>query len=84
MEVHINAWGLNRSYCRALQALEIQSQFIDEGLIVDKDGLDPSDGMTDPYNGQYDNLLFFYTHIYQLIHKHYDRIDAKKERRPIQ
>lgn len=83
MEVHINAWGLNRSYCRALQSLEIQSQFIDEGLIVDENELESFDGHTKPYYGQYDNLLFFYTHIYQLIHKHYDRNDSKKARRPI-
>lgn len=84
MELHINAWGLNRSYCRALQSLEIESQFIGKDSIVDRHELDIADGPTEPYNGQYDNLLFFYSHIYQLIHKHYDRSDAKKARRPIQ
>lgn len=83
MEVHINAWGLNRSYCRAMQSLEIELKFIGEGLIVDRNELDLVDRQTEPYNGQYDNLLFFYSHIYQLINKYYDRIESKTARRPI-
>lgn len=83
MEVHINAWGLDRSYRQSLQALEIDSRFIDEGLIVESK-MDSGDGPTEPYNGQYDNLLFFYSHIHQLIHKYYDRIDSKTARRPLQ
>lgn len=83
LEVHINAWGLNRTYCRSLDSLEIQTNFINEHLIIDKKDAEHVDGCTDPYNGQYDNLFFFYTHIYQLIHEYYDRTDSKTARRPI-
>lgn len=83
LEVHINAWGLSRSYCRALQSLEIQLKFVDESLIVDTTESDVTDGCIEPYNGQYDDLMFFYSHIYQLINKYYDRNDSKTARRPI-
>lgn len=80
LELHINAWGLNRSYL-ALKPLEVDTDFIRKSQIK---SCDPAEsGPTDPYNGQYDNLLFFFTYMYHLIHRHYDKNTAIAFRRPI-
>lgn len=87
LEVHINAWGLDSSY-RGLDALDVQLDFVKERLnsetvnIVD-DTVDGDEEMLKPYNGQYDNLLFFFTHMYKLIHTYYDHNDLKAYKRPI-
>lgn len=89
MEVHINAWGLSQSY-RALESLEVQTDFIrDEMFIATKQEKDVESGYfgsqphCTPYNGQYDNLFFFFTHMYHLIHNYYDHNELKAYRRPI-
>lgn len=88
LEVHINAWGLDKSYM-ALGPLEVQTDFIRNELIVETPQPDHSEnGITSstictPYNGQYDNLFFFFSHMYQLIHTYYDHNTLKAYRRPI-
>lgn len=85
LEVHINAWGLDRSY-QALEPLEIQTAFIRNEFIVDGE---PAKNMADtnclavPYNGQYDNLFFFFSYMYHLIHEYYDHNILMAYRRPI-
>lgn len=96
LEVHINAWGLDRSYRMALESLEIKTDFIRDELFIDinqQNGIKHDDGdgdddggtskMYTPYNGQYDNLFFFFTHMYQLIHYQYDRNKLLAYKRPI-
>lgn len=95
LEVHINAWGLDRSYRTALDSLEIQTDFIRDELFIDVNqhnrlahGNDGDNDATSsklysPYNGQYDNLFFFFTHMYQLIHYHYDHNKLLAYKRPI-
>lgn len=86
--MHVNAWGLSPSY-KGLDALEVDLEFAKNRVTNDIDGrpIDCSDDnscyLTQPYNGQYDNLLFFFTHMYKLIHKYYDHNDLKAYRRPI-
>lgn len=88
MEVHINAWGLDRSY-QALETLEVQTNFIRDEMIVDlkEDDISEDDkklpAICTPYNGQYDNLLFFFTHMYRMIHTRYDHNELIAYRRPI-
>lgn len=87
LEVHINAWGLNRSY-QALESLEMQTNFIRDELIIDTNQQDcttnePSSIICTPYNGQYDNLLFFFTYMYRLIHYYYDHNRLLAYKRPI-
>lgn len=62
VEIHLHCWGLNPQYtgiynCFTEKCLE---QF--KLLYSDSD---------DSYNGQYDNLLYFFQHMYDLIHKYY-------------
>lgn len=88
LEVHINAWGLDRSY-RALEPLEVHTDFIRDEMIYDTNEHKSSNAsarsaICAPYNGQYDNLFFFFTHMYQLIHTVYDHNKLQAYRRPIQ
>lgn len=90
LEVHIHAWGLDRSY-RGLDPLEIEMNFIRDDMIVDgtvneQNSLENSNETSNllaPYNGQYDNLFFFFTHMYHLIHSYYDHNILLSYRRPI-
>lgn len=90
LEVHINAWGLDRSY-RGLEPLEIEMNFIREDMIVDGMANDQNNtehsnetsNLLAPYNGQYDNLFFFFSHMYHLIHSYYDHNVLLAYRRPI-
>lgn len=86
LEVHINAWGLDRSY-RGLDELEISEGYMTSveaaGKIRDVDPSVPADTRTAPYKGQYDNLLYFFAHMYDLIHIYYDHNELKSYKRPI-
>ncbi|XP_061394349.1 tRNA-uridine aminocarboxypropyltransferase 1 [Musca vetustissima] len=80
LEVHVNAWGLNKHY-RGLDNLEICESFYKTARLVEdtEDNVDP----LAPYNGQYDNLMYFFANMYDLIHKYYDHHELKSYRRPI-
>ncbi|KAH8404626.1 hypothetical protein KR215_005082 [Drosophila sulfurigaster] len=83
LEVHVNAWGLNGSY-RGLEQLEITEGF--HQLASPLTTLEVDDKCVEresPYNGHYDNLLFFFANMYDLIHKYYDHNDLISYRRPI-
>ncbi|KMZ06602.1 tRNA-uridine aminocarboxypropyltransferase 1 [Drosophila simulans] len=82
LEVHINAWGLNTAY-RGLDNLEITEGFHQLAAPLTKQAASEDVGREAPYNGQYDNLLFFFAHMYDLIHKYYDHNDLIAYRRPI-
>lgn len=61
LELHINNWGVHPTY---------------EGLINCFNETKIRDFVTcesdEAYNGQYDDLLFFFKHMYDLIHDYYD------------
>lgn len=80
LEVHVNAWGLNQHY-RGLDNLEICESFYKTVRMLedDKDNVDAEA----PYNGQYDNLMYFFANMYDLIHRYYDHNELKSYRRPI-
>ncbi|XP_055315584.1 tRNA-uridine aminocarboxypropyltransferase 1 [Sitodiplosis mosellana] len=87
LEVHINAWGLDRSY-QALGPLEVQTDFIRNEMIFETNQqidseMDDKSSILCPYNGQYDNLFFFFTHMYHLIHSFYDHNALMAYRRPV-
>ncbi|EDV92683.1 GH18899 [Drosophila grimshawi] len=83
LEVHVNAWGLNGAY-RGLDNLEITDGFhqLAKPLTTSEA---PAECVTpeSPYNGQYDNLLYFFANMYDLIHKYYDHNELISYRRPI-
>lgn len=62
IEIHLHCWGLNPSYTG------INKCFTEKSLSKFK-LLYKSD--TAAYNGQYDNLLYFFQYMYDLIHKYY-------------
>lgn len=85
IEVHINVWGLDESY-GCLETLEISTEFIPPNKIFKSTTTtsvcDKTNNLKRPYNGQYDNLLFFFMYMYDLIHTHYDHGDLKAYKRP--
>ncbi|KNC25258.1 hypothetical protein FF38_09618 [Lucilia cuprina] len=80
LEVHVNAWGLNSKY-RGLDHLEIVEGFYKTARLVED--CENNIAAEAPYNGQYDNLMYFFANMYDLIHKYYDHNELKSYRRPI-
>lgn len=82
--MHINAWGLDGSY-RAFGPLEMKTDFIRDDMIIktEKPNDLESNSICTPYCGQYDNLFFFFTYMYHLIHTFYDHNELKAYRRPV-
>ena len=80
LEVHVNAWGLNSHY-KGLENLELDDGFYKTTPIIEN----PRDNYDSeaPYNGQYDNLMYFFANMYDLIHKYYDHNELISYRRPI-
>lgn len=82
IEVHIRAWGLDAQY-RGLDRLELSAEFLDSVKNRGESGGCAEDAAKPrPYSGQYDNLLFFFTHMYDLIHTYYDHNELKSYKRP--
>uniref|UniRef100_A0A182PRH2 tRNA-uridine aminocarboxypropyltransferase 1 n=1 Tax=Anopheles epiroticus TaxID=199890 RepID=A0A182PRH2_9DIPT len=80
LEVHISAWGLDSRY-RGLDHIHLNMEQIPKERIVQPDEASPD--QVKPYNGQYDNVLFFFRHMYNLIHKYYDHEKLKAYKRPL-
>lgn len=80
LEVHMNAWGLNKNY-QGFENLEICDDCFKTTKVVEHDPDDMS--LTAPYNGHYDNLMYFFSNMYDLIHKYYDHNELKSYKRPI-
>uniref|UniRef100_A0A182XWQ6 tRNA-uridine aminocarboxypropyltransferase 1 n=1 Tax=Anopheles stephensi TaxID=30069 RepID=A0A182XWQ6_ANOST len=80
LEVHIAAWGLDSRY-RGLDHIHLKMDQIPKERIIHPSEANPDD--VKPYNGQYDNILFFFRHMYNLIHKHYDHEMLKAYKRPL-
>lgn len=81
IELHINAWGIDENYTGFENLGLNMSSFCDKykGSPTDGDG---SLDVSTPYHGQYDNLLFFFTYMYKLIHSYYDHNKLKAYKRP--
>nr|CAI5860172.1 unnamed protein product [Callosobruchus analis] len=73
VEVHLHQWGLNPAYTGIINCFteKCLDQFSLLYNIEDK-----------AYNGQYDNMMYFFKHMYHLIHKYYqhDNLYAYKRR----
>lgn len=62
IEIHLHCWGLNPVYTGI-------SNCFTENCLSQFELLFSGDSSA--YNGQYDNLLYFFQHMYELIHKYY-------------
>uniref|UniRef100_A0A182JPD7 tRNA-uridine aminocarboxypropyltransferase 1 n=1 Tax=Anopheles christyi TaxID=43041 RepID=A0A182JPD7_9DIPT len=80
LEVHIAAWGLDSRY-RGLEHIHLNMGQIPKDRIIHPSEMNPD--QVKPYNGQYDNVLFFFRHMYNLIHTHYDHEKLKAYKRPL-
>ncbi|XP_055380905.1 tRNA-uridine aminocarboxypropyltransferase 1 isoform X2 [Condylostylus longicornis] len=81
LEVHCIAWGLNSQY-KGLNNLEICDNFFKNVELIQNVETDDRSEYA-PYNGQYDNLLFFFAYMYDLIHIYYDHNKLLSYKRPI-
>lgn len=77
LEVHVSAWGISKRYydnCLVdLQLLDVS--FIPTNKIYENNdsGDTPEHSLCKPYDGQYDNILFFFCFLYSLIHSLEDK-----------
>lgn len=60
VEIHLNAWGLNPAY-KGIEKCFSENTF-------EKFYCENSENA---YNGQYDDLLYFFRHLYDVIHEYY-------------
>lgn len=70
LELHINAWGCDSKY-----NFNLTSDFP-----IHEPDIHPQ---CKPYNGQYDNLLYFFKHMYEKIHTLYKHEDMLAYKRPM-
>lgn len=63
IELHLHCWGLNPNYKGIYNCFTEMALNECESLYRDT---------PNAYNGQYDNLLYFFKHMYDLIHAYYD------------
>lgn len=68
IEVHLNAWGIHPEY------KGLKNCFSDM-VVGDSELMGHFENVNGGYNGQYDNLLFFFQHMYTLIHTFYEHED---------
>lgn len=80
LEIHVYAFGLNSSY-KGLEGLEITLENFE--LKSPPKNEEERSESEEPYNGQYDNMLFFFQHFYDLIHQYYDENELMAYKRPI-
>lgn len=73
VELHTNAYGVSKDY----------ENYDAESRIVDCKESTSGDDLNKPYNGEYDNLLYFFKYMYQKIHKIYDHEKLHAYRRPL-
>lgn len=72
IEIHVNVWGVHPDYGGIKHCFS--DDYIKDNVIVDSDNA---------YNGQYDNILFFFKHMYDLIHTYYDHDQLLSYKRPL-
>lgn len=73
LELHILIWGVNNNY-NGLQNL---------GLKYNYKLPKHAQGLIESYSGQYDNLLYFFKHMYDIIHTLYEHDTLKSYKRPL-
>jgi len=77
-EVHIAAWGINKNYfTTSLNDLElVDSNFIPSNKIIEAE--EESSTLCNPYFGQYDNMLFFFAFMFNLVRYHNSLLEKNK------
>lgn len=69
LEVHVSAWGISQTYYdKCLEDLQLDASFIPSDKIKPDGSAEAESSLCQPYNGQYDNILYFFAFLYSLIH----------------
>ena len=85
LEVHISAWGVEQKYLNLclIGDLKLNTAFVPRSkIITDLSEYAETDPRCKPYNGQYDNLLYFFSFMYSLLHTEYDHENLLSYKRP--
>jgi DTW domain len=82
LEVHTSAWGMNTNY-RGLDNLEVDLPFLSPSKLINHPSDVRNGDLAVPYDGQYDNMLFFFIHMYEIIHDRYDHDQKLAYKRPL-
>ncbi|XP_066250947.1 tRNA-uridine aminocarboxypropyltransferase 1 [Euwallacea similis] len=67
LEVHLHCWGLNPDY------RGIKNCFTERGVYKHFENMYSNESKA--YDGQFDNLLYFFKHMYDVIHSYYNHED---------
>jgi len=78
VELHMCALGVEGDYCKYNSALK--SEYLEW---FHKGSVTTSDDLMQKYNGQYDNLLYFFKYMYEKIHSVYDHNELQAYKRPL-
>lgn len=75
-EFHVYAWGIEKCYFeKSLQDLKlISTDWIPKDKIIETPESDKNKPLL-PYNGQYDNLLYYFSFVYSLVHSKVKKIN---------
>lgn len=76
LEVHLNMWGVHPDY-KGLSTCFTENVLLNSFSI-------PAKCYNNAYNGQYDDLLYFFQHMYDLIHTYYDHEELYAYKRRLQ
>lgn len=83
-EFHVYAWGIEKSYLEnSLQDLKlISTDWIPKDKIFETPNSDEErDKAIFPYCGQYDNLLYYFSFVYSLVHSKVKRFDNDEDKK---
>lgn len=73
LETHVNAWGISQKYYNeCLDDLDMDKSFITPSKVISIKECSTSNEFGIPYDGQYDNLLFFFSFLHSLINSFED------------
>lgn len=75
LEVHLNMWGLHPDY-KGLETCFTENFIQNFNIPLRSDDA--------AYNGQYDDLLYFFQHMYDLIHEYYKHEELYAYKRRLQ
>lgn len=87
-EFHVFAWGIEKNYFdNCLHDLKlISTDWIPKDKIIDTStSVEKKETLLLPYNGQYDNLLYYFSFVYSLVHskvKKFIEADAREDKVP--
>lgn len=81
VELHTCALGVDEDYVKFSESVVIERT--DNKEYSDTCSITNSEEIMQKYNGQYDNLLYIFKHMFDHIHSIYDRNELQAYKRPL-